>query len=41
MMNNLTSSLKEEVNIEIFNKTLKSSRLIKENLSEESINNLC
>jgi len=40
-MSQLTKHLKEEVLIDIYKKTLKSSRLLRENFSEQTLNRLC
>ena len=41
MMNRLTKNLKEKVQVDMFFKLLKSSKLIKETLDDNSIERLC
>ena len=40
-MSQLTKHLKEEVLVDIYKKTLKQSRLLRENFSEATIDRLC
>lgn len=41
IMNRLTKNLKEKVQVDMFFKLLKSSKLIKETLDDQSIERLC